>query len=1244
MNYDFPTQTEWTGDADKAQSLADESAALELHNQQAEQRQLEEAQAVEQKAKQDDDPRSDGVGFNLGDIGAELSSAVGGGLQDAASSVVTAPERAVDMFNGEMEEQGDDYRPDWDPFTDYDNPIETHTWWGGAIRGLIQFGGLALGTVAAAKGGAVVAGGLGLTKLATGLGWVSGGLSGGLKANMARGAVVGGVGDVISRDSQKDNALGVLKEHHPWLDNPLATQDTDHPAMKTLKNVVEGMGIGAVFDLAVETVGYGIKSLKNGKTPAEVIDARNNSVRDQTIERGKAEVAETEEFRGYKNKPIADVQQGNATSNGSPKDVQEQIVRIRTEWGAENGSTDSLVSARELKRMSDRADELGDAHHIKTRDELFADPEVSGRIKAHKAEMRKGTKSAKDIEPEIKKAAREMLEGRNTTNMTDDEFFAPILERADDIKGVGKVIQAEDVGVISMINQTLMTEVRDLAIGARGIGHVLDITDVDGPVDAIKERIIYGMTLQNTANKRWSDQGRLRQDPNAKVTTKADLVKDKEDIISSVNAMLERAKDAPDEESMNRIMEIFSMSDVNNMQDYQNFLIKKLKGGQLKKGGPKETGFLIKEWQGVMVHSVLSGPKTPVRAIGGTGAMTYLKPMAQTLGAAMRGDFVTARVGLAESSALIESLPEAWKLFKRRLSGTWSGEISTVKTRFSDMNMKRDADWQLLGEYMEGPDASAGDKVVYRMATMLRGLNDNKFLTASTKLMDAGDTSFNTLMVRAKLKGRARRAAIENGGVTPESVVKAQEDFMAQITDANGFIDEDKLKELDPTLFQDAAEVKLTTELDGFSASLEKLMASNPWTKPFFLFARTGINGLAMTAKHTPGINLILQKQRAIFSARPDKLDAVMKYGITTPEELANAKALALGRQTMGASIIFMAAQMHMQGNLRGSGPVDRQLRQTWIDAGYKRNTVKLGETWVNFEAFEPFNQIITLVADIGDHSQLMGEEWTENKLQQVTAILAEGLTSKSYLASIGDMVDLFSGDPKSFGRLTGGLLNNSIPMSSMRNELGKLFSPHTRELNSDMWTSIRNRNQIFEGGADQLPIKYDLLNGKSIKEQDFPTRMFNMFSPLQFNLDGSPGRDMLFQSNYDLRTSVLSYQGISFANNAKLRSEFQRLIGKQNVQAQLDELAKDPTMWNSINQMNLEKDRSVEPKTYPHYKRIQKIFAKAKKKAWQELKQNEEVKVLLKEQQDTKAEAYRRKNDINSQNEQLRTLLQLPK
>jgi hypothetical protein len=1237
-NYGLPAQTEFTGNVEEQQATSDHIAAQEVAAQQQAAALQAESEATAKGVAERNDPRQDDdgdgkpdVGFNLGDIGAELSAAVGGGVQDAASSVATLPERAADMFNGEMAAAGDDYRPDWDPFTDHDkDPIQTHTWWGGAIRGLVQFGGLALGTVVAAKGGAAIAGGLGLKALAGGLGWVAAGTSGTLGANVARGAVVGGIGDVISRDSQKDNALGVLKEHHAWLDNPLATQDTDHPAMKTFKNIVEGMGIGGVFDLALETIGYGVKSMKNGKTAKELIDARNTSVKDQTIERGKVEVKETTEARGYKNKPVMDVQQGNPTSNASPKDVQEQVVRIQKEWGAENGSTDSLVSARELKRMNDSAAELGDKHHIATRDELFSDPDIKNPVRAARENQKIGVKSVKEIQPEIQELSKEIFEGRNTTDISPAEFFKKLDENANTIKGE-KAWTGQDVATASVVNTSLIKEVRDMAVAARELGEVLDIGDVDGPVDAIKEKLIYSLTNINKANKLISDDFRARQQANP-VQAKKELLDDKANIKESLDTLIDNIRADTSDAGLKQLMEIFSMSDVNNFQDYRTFLLTKLKGGELKPGGPAQTGLLIKELQGVFTHSVLSGPKTPVRAIGGTGSMTYLKPLSQALGASMRGDFITARAALSEGNALIQSLPEAWKLFKKRLHSTWSGDVATTDTRFSQYTAENDATWELLGVEMHKPGASFGDKAAYDLASIARRMNSNNFLTASTKLMDAGDSAFNSLMVRAKLRGRATRAAIENGGVTPESMVKAQQNFLDEITNADGTMNLDKIKVLDPEIFADAAEVKLTTELEGFSKSLQTTMESSPWTKPFFLFARTGVNGLAMAGKHTPGINLLLSKQRAIFTASADNLGPVVKYGIQNAEQLANAKALALGRQTMGASVIFMAAQMHMNGNLRGNGPADRQLRKTWEDAGYKRNTVKLGDTWVSFEAFEPFNQIITLVSDISDHSQLMGPEWTKDNLQKLVSITAEGITSKSYLSSLQDMVDVVSGDPKAGGRILGGLLNNTIPMSSMRNELGKLISPHTRELDSDIWTAIRNRNQLTENGGDQLAIKYDILNGRSIKDQDFPTRMFNMFSPIQFNLDGGPGRDLLFRSNYDLRTSVLSYNGISFAENAAIRSEFQRLIGKQNLEAKLDKLAKDPGIINSINNMEAG-PKSADPSKMVHNRVIGKMFKDAKDKAWATLRTRPDVKVLIEETRKEKAREFNNNLKVKTQN-----------
>ena len=97
-NYELPTPTEYNGDVELQNQIADEQAQLEVQTQEAQQKQLADAEATNKAVANKEDPRSDGVGFNLGDVGAELSSALGGGLQDAASSVATLPERAADMF------------------------------------------------------------------------------------------------------------------------------------------------------------------------------------------------------------------------------------------------------------------------------------------------------------------------------------------------------------------------------------------------------------------------------------------------------------------------------------------------------------------------------------------------------------------------------------------------------------------------------------------------------------------------------------------------------------------------------------------------------------------------------------------------------------------------------------------------------------------------------------------------------------------------------------------------------------------------------------------------------------------------------------------------------------------------------------------------------------------------------------------------------------------------------------------
>ena len=69
-NYALPTPQEYTGDIEKQQQMVDEQAQYDVAIKERQEQQLNAAAETKAGVEQKEDPRNDGVGFNLGDIGA----------------------------------------------------------------------------------------------------------------------------------------------------------------------------------------------------------------------------------------------------------------------------------------------------------------------------------------------------------------------------------------------------------------------------------------------------------------------------------------------------------------------------------------------------------------------------------------------------------------------------------------------------------------------------------------------------------------------------------------------------------------------------------------------------------------------------------------------------------------------------------------------------------------------------------------------------------------------------------------------------------------------------------------------------------------------------------------------------------------------------------------------------------------------------------------------------------------------
>tara|TARA_Y100000994_G_scaffold64226_1_gene52250 strand:- start:327 stop:4010 length:3684 start_codon:yes stop_codon:yes gene_type:complete len=1168
---------------------------------------------TEQKALTEQaDPR-EADQWGLKAVAKEAQSAVTGGFQDTASSVATFPERTIDALSGEMAQERKEkgfYEPDWQPFNSYSDPIVTKTWWGNLMRGAVHFGTMALGTVAAAKGLAV-----------TGIPLLAGGATALLKAgSLTRAASIGALSDAVSKTSDGHNAIGTLTKHYGWADTPLTTKDTDHPIMMKIKNIIEGMGIGLAFDGALWVIG------KGGSKVKQQIIARNNSVEKQTIEAGLAQLRKGEtEFRADKNAPIADRHQGAHISEVDAQTAREQLGRTRNEWGSEDGSTGSVTTPVQRERV---AREGGTTDEIveDTLRKLLSSDKFARELDAVKGDRKLLADTYRDAIIGFKN----IVEGRSVTDMTPEEFLADLFAKNNIINDEA-IWTAENVVVGDLVVGSLLKQLRDTGIAGREIMDLVSLDDIDGPAKQIVDTMLTALFQTKKARLIYSDEFRALGAGKARNRAINDAVTaEMQDAKDSILSILKIAKDDPDDDLLNALFEAFSMmNNVNQLEDFDNFIRVVLYGGKLDPTAPDRTGAIIRGLQEMMSHSILSSPKTPFRALMGTSAATFLRPLSTALGATLRypfeGDAATIRASLSSMNGMIEAIPEGFQLFFTRLNSYWKGDMSTIKTRYAEFT-KSDVNWELVRKYAESDRASAGDKAAFYWANMIRNLNNVSLFTYSTKVMASIDDTFEFLLGRSKMREKAMRTALDLQGngieipeITPELMRAYQDDFYGQVFDANGNLTDEATKFA-------RREVTLTKELTGkFAKGLNDVFSAVPAARPFFLFARTGVNGLELTAKHTPGFNFLVKEFNDIAFANPNNLDSVNKYGIYTAEELANAKALQTGRLAIGSAVVTLAVNAWMNGKLTGNGPADRQKRQGWIDAGYIPRTLELAGVRVGYDSIEPFNLIMSTIADVGDASELMGEEWTERELQKISLVVAQAISSKSYLAGIQSFVDLFAGRPGQAERIVAALANNQVPLAGLRNEMGKLFVPHMREIGSGIDQSIRNRNLIMETIAGEaLPIKYDMLNGKPIKNYDFFTRAFNAVSPVSLNLSVSPGRQFLFESGYDLRMSTYyAPDSTNLTDEPKIRSMFQKAIGDQNLERQLDKLATDARALASLAEM--QKDirdgnrAKYDARNYWHNGKIDQLFQQARKVAWAQIMNNPEVQEIIDEQKNKK-------------------------
>ena len=747
--------------------------------------------------------------------------------------------------------------------------------------------------------------------------------------------------------------------------------------------------------------------------------------------------------------------------------------------------------------------------------------------------------------------------------------------------------------------------------------------------------------LENVKRSRYliSDEFRKLQGPRAQKKAIKERLKDiHKETKQNIEMMIDVMLTSDDPNMAMKFAEYFSKADkIQNWTDLDKFMRLKVKGaGMFNDTTP---GVMWNQLDAVMTNSILSGPKTAWRALQGTGTVGTLRPMSTAISAALGRDGRTLRASLAGLNAMMEMIPESWKLLKSQLDAAFNKDVASIKNRYELTNLKVKDDLEAYKFWLNHPKSKThiGDEIAGHAADIAYGLNQNRFLSGIPRAMGAVDATNDIILARARARQRSMLEAMNRhpqAEITSELVAEYQDLYTKAFTDPDtGDISYKQMMEYDPYLAASAKEATLTADLKGFAGDLEKVFKKFPFTRPFFRFARTAVNGQMLTYKNTPLLGALHKEFADTMFHKGDDFTDLAPYGIHNQEDLFSHQALMRGRQLVGGAVVTAGAMAYLDGRMTGPGPADAATRRLWRKLGYPFNSVKvwtpLGEKWVNYESFEPFNTMLSTIATIGDNQKLMGDDWTEKNLFAQSLSIGLAASSKSYLDVVDDLMQFITGDPSAGSRIVANIANSIVPLGGARNDFGKLIEPYQRELNAGIKDSISNRNRatgalLGTRGADEIPIKYDFLNGEPLRDWNIFERFYDVFVPIPLRNVAGPGREMLFNSGYNL--DVIGFTGPNGENlkdMPKVLEAYHKTMGEFNVEKNLDALAKDPRMKNSMKRLaefrrnkNVDGIEEVSPRDFEHVKRIESLMRRAQMRAWAKISDMPEIQKIREDKQ----------------------------
>jgi hypothetical protein len=182
--------------------------------------------------------------------------------------------------------------------------------------------------------------------------------------------------------------------------------------------------------------------------------------------------------------------------------------------------------------------------------------------------------------------------------------------------------------------------------------------------------------------------------------------------------------------------------------------------------------------------------------------------------------------------------------------------------------------------------------------------------------------------------------------------------------------------------------------------------------------------------------------------------------------------AQALGRATMGSILLAPLAYLAAGGRLSGSGPTDRSERAALMESGWRPNSLKVGDRWVEFNLAQPIGVAMAAVGNAWERfsASNRSDAAAEESFTAALSGAASSFLSQSFLAGLSGALDAVQDPDRAAGRLLTQAAQGAVPYSGLARNITQAIDPVVREPEG-----IRESVQaIIPGQSHNVPPRLD--------------------------------------------------------------------------------------------------------------------------------------------------------------------------